>query len=246
MFGRESSWQFAVLIVFMAATSIAAVVVTLRGKKGDWRSMCGYSSERSDLLRDWATDKTPAGTLVNMKREVKPLLPAYPSKDSRGQNLLLKAHEKNISILYFVTMISHVIAVAFWISLTFSLIGVITVNAGMTNELSNSRADILCQFDLIGQQFIVTRQLVLISVIIGGIATLTFVSTTLQDAGHRQEFADYALTDLRRAIGALAYYYGAVIALLQAEFGQLFTPEGISNLQDHIKTVISAMARAAR
>lgn len=244
MFGRESSWQFATMIIFITVTSIAAVIVTLRGSKGDWRSICGYSAEKSTLLKDWATDKTPAGTLVSTDG-VKPLLPPFPSKDSQGWNKLLKAHEKNISILYFATIISHVIAVAFWISLTFVLIGVITVNAGMTNELSNSHADILHQFNVAGQQFIVTRQLVLTSVIIGGIATLTFVSGTLQDADHRQEFADYALTDFRRGIGALAYYYGAVIALLRAEFGHLFTPEGISNLQERISAVVSAMARAA-
>ena len=264
MFGRESSWQFTAIILFMTLTSIAAVIVTLRGAKGGWRSISGYYAKSSDrdhengtpsederakldrlyeenLLKKWAKDKTPAKTLVNMEGEVKPLLPPCPSKDSEGWNKLLKAHETNISVVYFITIISHVIAVAFWISLTFVLIGVITVNADMTKELSNSRADVLYQFNLVGQQFIVTRQLVLTSVIIGGIATLTFVSNTLQDTSRRQDFADYALTDLKRAIGALAYYYGAVMALLRSEFEPLFTIEGISNVQDRIREIISAM-----
>ena len=50
MFGRESSWQFATMIIFITVTSIAAVIVTLRGSKGDWRSICGYSAEKSTLL----------------------------------------------------------------------------------------------------------------------------------------------------------------------------------------------------
>lgn len=244
IFGLESNWQFVAIILFIAVTSIVAVIVSLREVGGDWRSITRYSAEGSELLRSWATDKTPAEQLVKM--EVKPLLPPPPSKDSLFWKKVLIPHEKNISILYFITIISHVIAVAFWISSTFVVIGVITVNAAMTKELSQSRADVLHGFNFIGQQFLITRQLVLTSVVIGGIATLTFVSSTLQDVKNRQTFADYALTDLKRAIGALAYYYGGVITLLLklrdagvfAEFRELFTPEGRSNLQDYIKNLL--------
>lgn len=298
MFGLESNWRFAALLLFMGLASIIAVIVSLRETEGDWRSVTGYSAEGSKpltevksctKLKSWAANKKPASKLV--EKHIEPFLPPPPSRHpdrqvhllfllfrrhrmqalgeyfgyalSRGHvggrrsdandedlgplnalNPLLKLHEKSISVVYFITIVSHVVAVAFWISLTFVVIGAIAVTKATTNDLlqRSGSADTLTQFNLIGQQFIVSRQLVLISLILGGIATLTFVSTTLQDADHRRAFADYALTDFRRAIGGLAYYYGAVIALfiklrdagVFAEFRQLITSEGISDFQSYV------------
>ena len=200
------------MIVLIAALTTTATFVALKGQ-GDWRTSTGYSVEGARLLTSWVS-KTPARLLLTA--DVNPFFPVPASNDSRvkSQNRYLKMHEINISALYTFTIVGNVIAVAFWIALAFIVVGTIAISGSQTQELSGIPADVVIHFDLVGQSFIVTRQVILVSVVLGGIAALTFASGTLQDTDKRHIFTDNALADLEGALGALAYYYGTVIALL--------------------------------
>jgi hypothetical protein len=212
LFGTESSWRFLALILLIGVMSITATIISFKGPEGSWRNVTGYSLEGTKLLSSWA-DKTPARKLK--AAHVKPLLPPAPSADSQDEvNSLIRMHEKCISVLYMVTIISHVIAAAFWISCTFILIGLTAISQSMTRELSNSAPDVLVHFSIAGQSFVITRQLIQVSIVLGGIAALTFASGTLQDTEKRHIITDNALIDLKRALGALAYYYGAIMELV--------------------------------
>lgn len=212
LFGPESAWRFFALMVIIAAISIAVTIGAFRGPEGNWRSVTGYSLGGAKLLESWA-DRKPAKRLITSG--VKPFLPPEPSTQSQGKSgPYLKIHEMGISVLYMLTLISQVFAVAFWVSFTFIVIGLVTVSKSFTGELSDSSPDIILHFSIGGQPFIVTRQLILVSVVLGGIAALTFASGTLQDTDKRRTFTDNALIDLKHALGALAYYYGVVLALL--------------------------------
>jgi hypothetical protein len=211
-FGLETNWRFFVLIVLITALTTTATFVALKGQ-GDWRTSTGYSVEGARLLTSWVS-KTPARLLLTA--DVNPFFPVPTSNDSRvkSQNRYLKMHEINISALYTFTIVGNVIAVAFWIALAFIVVGTIAISGSQTQELSGIPADVVIHFDLVGQSFIVTRRVILVSVVLGGIAALTFASGTLQDTDKRHIFTDNALADLEGALGALAYYYGTVIALL--------------------------------
>lgn len=211
MFGLETNWRFFALIMLIAVLTTVATLVALKGPEGDWQTSTGYSIGGAKLLSSWAS-RTPANPLLT--KNVNPFFPIRPTKDSHDQDLYVKMHEDNISILYAFTIVSNVIGVAFWIALTFIVVGVIAVNESLTRELSGTSGIIIMRFNVVGESFILTRQLILVSVILGGVAALTFTSGTLQDTDKRRIFTDSALTDLERTLGALAYYYGNVTELL--------------------------------
>ena len=238
MFGLETNWRFFTLIILIAGITTAATLVALKGPEGDWRASTGYSTGGTKLLVSWASE-TPAKPLLT--ENVNPFFPIPLSKDSEDHYPYLKMHEKNISVLYVFTIVGNVVAAAFWIALTFIVVGIIAVNESLTLKLSDTPGIIIMHFNLVGQSFIVTRQLILVSVILGGVAALTFASGTLQDADKRHIFTDSALADLEQALGALAYYYGTVIVLLLklrdtgtlAKLGQT-NSEQLSNMLDRL------------
>jgi hypothetical protein len=259
MFSIASNWRFAGVLLLMMIIGAVALAFTLKGREADWRCVTGYArsteetpdepSEEAAVLASWAADKTPAKDLIRLK--IKPIFPPAPPSNSKGKKSFLKLHEGNINILYLITITSHVAAVAFWVSLTFTAMGSIVIDAAMTRDLSGSAADIIIHFQLVGQSFVVTRQLLLISVILGGVAALTFASGTLQEPDSRRAFARYALADLERAIGALAYYYGAVFELLNRLYGaqiiagiqRISTPEGKADLLGRLTRLTDVVTR---
>jgi hypothetical protein len=122
----------------------------------------------------------------------------------------------NVTILFGLTMTLNLVAIAFWIFLLFVAIGTVAISGAMTSGLlNNAPATVVTQFGLLGQQFVITRQLLLLSAVLGAVAALNFATSTLQDSENRATFVDHALTDLTRSLGALAYYLGAVVELLR-------------------------------
>jgi hypothetical protein len=239
-FGLETNWRFFALIILIAGLTTAATLAALKGPEGDWRNSTGYSAGGTKLLASWAS-MTPARPLVISRTN--PRLPIPASKDSQNRARFVKIHEANISALYAFTIISNVLAVAFWIALAFIVVGTVAISEPQTKDLSGIPAIVVMHFSLVGQSFVITRQVILVAVILGGIAALTFASGTLQDSDKRSIFTDSALADLEGALGALAYYYGIVEALLQrlhdtdalAKVGPSFS-KLLSNALDQLKS----------
>ncbi len=209
LFGVEPDWRLFALILLITGMSIAVTLYALRGREGNWRAAIRYSNGDTKLLASWA-EKTPARVLIKMN--VQPLLPdrldSYEFTSPKG-------YEINISIIYAFIVVTHIIAVAFWVSLMFVIVGVVAVNGTQTYGLSGKDADVIRQIYFLGQDYILTRQLILVSVMLGVIAALTFVAGTLQDTDKRRVVIDDALTSLRHTLGAFAYYYGEVRAMLR-------------------------------
>lgn len=212
MFGVDAPPRFAILIGSLLTLSLASLLVAMRRSSVSWETLIGYPSGGQEVLRVWA-DSTPAKKLIALG--VTPLLTL--TSDATGTAVDNADHSglrRNIVVIYATTMVVHLIAIAFWISIAFMIVGTIVVSRAMTMELSAVPAEVVFQFNLFGQEFALTRQLVLLSVTLGCIAALTFATSTLQSAEGRKAFADYALMDLRRSLGALSYYLGALGALL--------------------------------
>jgi hypothetical protein len=212
MFGLEPLLRFILLITVVIGLSMAALFLSMRSPGTSWRTLIGYPGDDSGIFRAWA-ERTPAKNLIDAG-----VVPVPPLNDSDvrepNKTAEIPGLERNVAMVYRLTMVVHVIAVAFWLSMTFMAIGMVVVSRTMTNKLSDVSAIVIFHQNLFGQDFILTRQLVLLSTTLGCVAALTFATSTLQSAEGRKAFADYALLDLRKSLGALSYYFGAFAALL--------------------------------
>lgn len=217
LFGLQSRSRFTMLIVIVLALSVAALAVGLHGEDGSWRAILGYTTDGSGLLEDWA-QKTPARVLA--AEGVAPVLPIGHRRSQRGHDdgdrgFELRPLAINVTLLYLSTMMLHVFAVAFWISLVFVVIGVALVSGPVTQTLSHHRAIVLLHFKFLGVPLVLTQQLVLLSVVLGVVAALSFAASALQGDSTLRAFAYHSLTDFRRSVAALGFYSGAMLELLQ-------------------------------
>lgn len=222
LFGLESVWRCAILLAIIVATGALVMGAGLQGwvAKDGWPSVIGYpADDRELILANWAKG-TPAEELVAAK--IKPELPmdgrlpedllrfATPSSSFFGVSDL----RRNMSILLGITVVANVVAIFFWVSLAFIVVGIIVVGGSATKALTGGPIDVIWHLSILGQSFAVTRQLVLVSMVLGAIAALTFSAASMADSSSRATFSEYALTHVRRAVGAYAYYLGGLIALI--------------------------------
>jgi len=209
VFGLESTLRLSIMIVMLVAVSVLVLVTGLRKwmAQDSWLGVVGYSVDGGEkILAKWA-ESAPA--LAFFVPRVRPVLP-IDDGDGGDSNDLRKSLESNVTILLFIAIIASAIAIAFWISLAFIAVGIVAVTKPMTEELTGGRISVIWQLDLLGQSFIFTRQLLFLSIMLGGIAALTFSAAAVQDASSRSALREYALTDVRHAVSGYAYYMGAI------------------------------------
>jgi hypothetical protein len=227
VFGEEPYWRFVALIAILLAVSLAAMAANLLGARNGWRSILECELAGDQALKEWAT-RTPARAFSATVAPVSPFDgPFIESRDQAAMAempLALTATRQllgmNITVIFWITMALNVISITFWISLLFILVGAVAISSDVTNGLlggSTQHSAVVAvtpPLHLFGQQFLITRQLLLLSVVLGAIAALNFATSTLQNSDDLEAFAHHALRDLRRALAALAFYLGAVAALL--------------------------------
>jgi hypothetical protein len=143
----------------------------------------------------------------------------------------------NMRIVFWVTLVPIVITTGVLIFAFFLVVGVVAISQDKTNELLNNGtahpplAKVWLHIPVLGQQYVVTQQLVLLSAALGAFAALNFATGILQDTATRAEFADHALEDARGAMGGLAYYMGGVVQLLR-ELNQADILKEIKGMED--------------
>jgi Putative restriction endonuclease len=224
IFGEESSWRFSALVTVLIGAGLAAMAVNLHTPDG-WRSIflkCqlpnGNVLEGVAALEEWGK-RTPARKLPEQPQPVPPL----GSPPAEMALVLARARTMlagNVCVLFWLTMVFSVIWTAICVSVLFVVIGLLAISLSTTNDLLSSQpghplAVIVYHFGLLGQQVVITRQLLLLSVVLGSVAALTFATSILQDPDSRPIFEDHALKSLRRAFAALGYYLAEVAALLR-------------------------------
>jgi hypothetical protein len=224
IFGQEPYWRFGVLVAVLVGAGLAAMLVNLRTADG-WQSVflkCqvagGDVVAGAAALEVWGT-RTPARKWLERPDPVLLLgsSPAdLPPALSRARAMLAR----NVWLLFWLTMALSILWTAVFVTLIFVVIGVLAISLPTTNDLLGSQpghplAVTVCQFGLLGQEVTITRQLLLLSAVLGSVAALTFATSTLQDPASRPMFEEHALKSLRRAFAALGYYLAAVAALLR-------------------------------
>lgn len=220
VYGSEAYLRFFVITVILAALGIAAVyrIVADEGEKildkkagtKNWAAISRRSGCRPIVLDLLEEDYSTKAALVNRKAAILTRSKITPL-EMTGQ-LWTRVLEVNAQILLRFTTVMQVIAVVLWVSGAFIVLGIIVINSGAYTDLLpvKTQPSIILNFHIFGQAFIISQQLVLLSITLGTIAGLTFATVSLQDEGSRQRFFSHSLSDLKCSLATLSFYLGAV------------------------------------
>jgi hypothetical protein len=203
LYGSESTVRFEILIVIILAIGIAAMVAAVLQAEGGWRELADKTGENSRGLCKLAS-KTPARNLA--------IKGVAPTEDMGVR--YTKWLRRNVRFLFWFTLVLDVFSIAFVTCISFAFIGMVVVSAQATSDLLQSRSiDILWDWRLLGQSFVMTKPLLLLSILFGCIAALTFATTGLQDERNLSRVMQFALLSHRKSLSALAYYLGSIIEI---------------------------------
>jgi hypothetical protein len=225
LYGSEAYSRFIVLIVIMVGLGIAAVfrivadeadeiakrAADVAAEKVDWRTIIFEPINEGTQATSLAKE-TPAKVLAD--HHVRPL-------NIIGENWA-RWLMTNAKAIFWFTIIMQIVAIAFWVSVSFMVLGMVVANSEAYSQLlpAHTQPTVIWHSGVLGQTFIVSQQLVLLSVTLGTIAGLTFATVSLQDDGSRQRFLNHSLSDLKCSLVILSYYLGAfqeLILLLQLD-----------------------------
>jgi len=199
LYGDEPLLRFGVLTLVVLIVAVLALYRVVADQGGGWRHMVETMAQRECISPELVA-KTKAADLVA----------AGVAPADIIHSGFWSLHKFNAYALFWLTIFGQLVAVAFWISLMFISLGTIIVTKSATSELLLSQPDILWKFSLVGQTFIVSQQLVLLSITLGAVAALTFATLGLQDKNSRHDFFVRSLADLRQGLAMLSYYMGGV------------------------------------
>jgi len=225
LYGTESDHRFVLLVLLIGVLSIAAMAMTVTRVTGGWRSIATQQDANAKQLSELVR-KTPAYELV--QDQVNPVNISSRIYISRWLRI-------NLYILFWFTLITHLFSVALLVFLLFVLIGMIAVSAGATKMLLGpAHVDVLWRIPFFGESFIMTRPLLVLSVLFGCVAALTFATVNLQDDESLQRFLNFSLASYRRSFSTLCYYLGVISALQQ----KLPWKDIIAQLEQNNRTAI--------
>ena len=213
LFGNESAYRLIILVFIILLVSIASMIVSVRSVPDGWRNSARFPLESCAKVEKLAQG-TPARGLTAREIELSPLPPQKAPDVSRwlvASRWLVPTVSKwllrvNIYVLFWFTLIAEVFSVAALVAVAFIGIGVVAVDKAAAKDLLNGPVTILWQFNLFGQTFIIARPLLMLSIILGCLASLTLVSVNLQDPQKRGDSLDSMLKYHRQSLAALACY----------------------------------------
>lgn len=229
IYGSEAYVRFTVITFILVALGIVAVnrivsdeaekIVESKSGRSDWTAVGKRSGCKPiilEIIEEYSRepDLVDQRATVLTKSNVTPFtMTGQLTKSGRRWRHWLMT---NAQLLLRFTTVMQVIAVALWVSGSFIALGIVVISSGAYQDLlpAKTRPSIIEKFHILGQTFIVSQQLVLLSVTLGTIAGLTFATLSLQDEGSRDRFFKHSVSDLKCSLATLAYYLGAVQELI--------------------------------
>jgi hypothetical protein len=233
IFGNESPTRLVILVTAILTVSIAVMITAVRGVDGGWRSSARFPLESEADLKELAQG-TPARELAAREVRLSPrppqngtLVPGTPARELTAGEIMLFVRSPrsaayaarwllrtNIYILFWFTLVAEVISVAALVAAAFIGFGAVAVDNTAAGDLLHGQVTVLWQFNLLGQAFIITRPLLLLSLILGCMASLTLVTVNLQDPQKRGDSLSSMLSCHRKSLAALACYLTTIADLL--------------------------------
>lgn len=203
LYGSESTARFEILTLIIFAFAIAAMIMAVMQLRGGWRQVADSAGASPVELAELAR-KTPARDLV-----IQGVVPVEVASAWYAGPV-----QRNVRFMFWFTLVANIISVALITFIVFVFIGMVAVSAGATKSLLQSNSiDILWTWKLLGQSFVMTRALLLLSILFGCVAALTFATASLQDDRSLSRFMQFGLRSHRRSLSALAYYLGSIAAI---------------------------------
>jgi hypothetical protein len=221
LYGDEALVRFTALMCIILAASIIAIFRVVTGEEDEtgWRSMIlgSHTKEQPGHETDQsgAEKKFVGGPQVPNEKIVKAIedVDIAPSDLQKTGAFWGNLTKYNAYALFWFTIIGQILAVMIWVSLLFMILGLIVVDQHSASDLLSTPPDIAWHFTFLGQSFILTRQLILLSITLGAVAALTFATLGLQDDRGRQIFINHSLGDLKQSLIILRYYLAGIRAL---------------------------------
>ncbi|HEX3955559.1 MAG TPA: hypothetical protein VHZ03_02885 [Trebonia sp.] len=223
LYGNESAVRFVTLTVIIFAMGMVAMITAVMQLEGGWRQTADKAGNSETEVSESAK-KTPARNLVT--------LGATPIDADLWYMKLVRI---NVRFMFWLTLILALFSIALITFMLFVFIGMVAVSAGATQDLLQSHSiDTISKWTFLGQTFVLTRPLLLLSVLFGCVAALTFATASLQDERSLNRFLQFALHYHRRSLSALDFYLRSIADLQQHLSWQTVN----SKLEDHNRTEI--------
>jgi hypothetical protein len=197
--GNERLEQVIVILAAALAISVLFFFAGSDNKFGTWTSGI-IPDPKKDDVRELAQNTTPeAKNLIH--------LDLAPGSEKLGRFELI-----NVRTIYVILIVVNFLAVGFWAAFALFLSGIFILNesaqAGLMGGMRNIHSIVV--WSVAGYPVAVTWQLLLVSLMLAGIAVLSFAATGLQDERARDAFVKPNVEDLKCCISAFYFYRAAV------------------------------------
>jgi hypothetical protein len=204
--GNENVEQVVVIIGAVLAISVIFFFAGSASQFGSWTS---------EVIPDPRTDNISelAETITQAKDLVRPEIAPDTGKLSYFQIL-------NVRAVYIVLIVVNFLAVGFWAAAALFFFGILLFSSSAQAELMGGKDQLhpLVVNSIAGYPVAITSQLILVSVMLAGIAVLSFAATGLQDPEARKAFVRQNVQDLKSCVSAF-YFYRAAANLIGAGDG---------------------------
>jgi len=197
--GSERLEQVIVILAAVLAVSVLFFFAGSDNKFGAWTSGI-IPDPKKDNIRELAQHTTPgAKNLIHLR--------LAPEGKQLGRAELI-----NVRTVYVILIVVNFLAVGFWAALALFLSGILifseSAQAGLMGGIRNIHS--IVDWSMAGYPVAVTWQLILVSLMLAGIAVLSFAATGLQDERARDAFVRPNVEDLKCCISAFYFYRAAV------------------------------------
>ena len=196
--GNEQPEQVAVILIAVLTISTLFFFAGSDNAFGHWTSEI-FPDPRHDNLKELARQTTDkASNLTRLK---------LTYDDMRLGRIALI----NTRTVYVILVVINFLTVGFWAALALVFFGLLLFSKTAQEGLLGVK-DLHPIFDhrVAGYPVALTGQLILVSLMLSGIAVLSFAATGLQDKDARDAFVKANITDLKCCISAFYFYRAAV------------------------------------
>jgi len=197
IFGNEQLAQVIVILAAVLAVSVFFFFAGSDNKIGSWTSDI-IPNPHHDNIRQLARQTKSANDLVHLH--------LAPADLHLGRSGLF-----NVRTIYVILIIINFLAVGFWAAFALVFFGILIFGGqAQAGLLDVEKVHPVIGFTAGGYPVAITQQLILVSVMLAGIAVLTFAATGLQDPRARDAFVKPNIEDLKSCISAFYFYQAAV------------------------------------
>jgi hypothetical protein len=113
---------------------------------------------------------------------------------------------QNVGLVVFVSEALQVVLVTVFVFVFFVVFGMITLTQSVQYNWVGRRVEPLWTLDISGDEYVMTEELLKVSLFLAAFSGLYFVVVMLTDAVYRREFLDEVVSDVRDAFAVRATY----------------------------------------